>query len=42
MKEKYNSFRAKLVNDYSEYEELSGKYNIPITEIIQIDLNRTK
>ena len=41
MKEKYNSFRAKLITEYSDYEKLSEEYNIPITEIIQIDLNRT-
>lgn len=35
-----NRFGAKLIENFSEYEILSGKYNIPLYEIIQIDLNR--
>jgi len=36
-----NKFKANLVENYKEYEELTKKYNIPISEIIQIDLNRS-
>ena len=35
-----NSFGAKLVERFDEYEYLSMKYDIPISEIVQIDLNR--
>ena len=40
MEKKYNKFGAVLVEDYGIYEELSEKYNIQVSEIIQIDLNR--
>ena len=36
-----NNFGANLIEDYQEYIELGTKYNIPISEIIQIDLNRS-
>lgn len=35
-----NLFGAELVEGFDEYEYLSKKYNLPISEIIQIDLNR--
>ena len=37
---KNNKFGAELVNDFKVYEKLSEENNIPISEIIQIDLNR--
>lgn len=40
MKEKYNKFCAELIDEYAIFEELSKKTNIPVSEIIQIDLNR--
>lgn len=36
-----NKFGAKLIESYQEYIDLSIKYNLPISEIIQIDLNRS-
>ncbi len=36
----YNKFGAKLITSYEEYVELSKKYNVPISEIILMDLNR--
>lgn len=36
----YNKFGAKMIEYFGEYEKLSEKYNIPISEIILIDLNR--
>lgn len=41
MEERYNKFGAKLINDYGVYVELSKEMGIPISEIIQIDLNRS-
>lgn len=41
MKENYNKFGAKLISDYDTYIELSERTNIPLSEIIQIDLNRS-
>ena len=38
---KNNKFLAKLTNDYDMYERLSKEYNIKVSEIIQIDLNRS-
>ena len=35
-----NKFGANLIDNYEDYEELETKYEIPISEIIQIDLNR--
>lgn len=35
-----NKFGAQLIDSFDEYEKLSEKYNIPLFEIIQIDLNR--
>ncbi len=35
-----NKFGAKLIEEYKKYEELEKEYKIPISEIIQIDLNR--
>lgn len=40
MEKKYNKFGAELIDNYEVYEELSEKKNIPLSEIIQIDLNR--
>lgn len=37
---KENIFGTKLINEYNELENLSVKYNINVSEIIQIDLNR--
>ena len=36
----YNKFGAKIVEYFDAYEKLSKKYNIPVSEIILIDLNR--
>lgn len=36
----YNKFGAKMINCFNEYEDLSKKYNLPILEIILMDLNR--
>ena len=36
----YNKFGAKMVKYFEEYEKLSKKYNIPMSEIILMDLNR--
>ena len=36
----YNKFGAKLIESFEEYEKLSKKYNIPMSEIILMDLNR--
>ena len=36
-----NKFGAKLIEYYQEYVALSIKYNLPVSEIIQIDLNRS-
>lgn len=35
-----NLFGAELVESFEEYEDLNKKYDLPISEIIQIDLNR--
>ena len=40
MEKQYNKFGARLIEDFSEYELLSLEYNIPISEILQIDMNR--
>lgn len=40
MKENYNKFGAKLIENYDTYEKLSEEKNINISEIVQIDLNR--
>lgn len=36
-----NKFGANLIEDFQDYINLSIEYNIPISEIIQIDLNRS-
>ena len=36
----YNKFGARMIESFDEYEKLSEKYNIPISEIILMDLNR--
>lgn len=36
----YNKFGAKMIERFEEYELLSKKYNIPMSEIILMDLNR--
>ncbi len=36
-----NKFLAKVTNDYNEYEKLSEEYSIKLSEIVQIDLNRS-
>lgn len=36
----YNKFGAKLISKFEEYERLSEKYNLEISEIILMDLNR--
>ena len=41
MEKKYNKFGAKLIEEYEKYIQLSEQTNIPISEIIQIDLNRS-
>ncbi len=41
MEKKYNKFGANIIENYILYNELSEKYNIPISEIVQIDLNRS-
>ena len=41
MSKEYNKFSANRVQSYEEYEELSRELNIPLSEIIQIDLNRS-
>lgn len=37
----YNKFGANIVDTYDTYEELSKEFNIKLSEIIQIDLNRS-
>lgn len=41
MSKEYNKFSANMVKSYEEYEDLSREFNIPLSEIIQIDLNRS-
>lgn len=41
MSKEYNKFSANMVKCYEEYEDLSREFNIPLSEIIQIDLNRS-
>lgn len=36
----YNKFGARMIESFDEYEKLSEKYDIPISEIILMDLNR--
>ena len=36
-----NKFGACLIEDYQDYVDLEIKYGIPVSEIIQIDLNRS-
>ena len=36
----YNKFGARMVESFDEYERLSEKYNLPVSEIILMDLNR--
>lgn len=38
---KNNKFLAQLTNDYDTYGRLSKEYNIKVSEIVQIDLNRS-
>ncbi|MBQ9012174.1 MAG: hypothetical protein IJ094_01115 [Bacilli bacterium] len=38
--EKVNDFNAKMIDNINDYYDLSMKMNIPVSEIIQIDLNR--
>lgn len=35
-----NKFGANLIENYQDYYDLSSRYEIPVSEIIQIDLNR--
>lgn len=41
MIEECNKFGANMINDYNAYEELGQQFNINLSEIIQIDLNRS-
>lgn len=36
-----NKFSAILTNDFEKYKKLSKKYNLSISEILQIDMNRS-
>ena len=36
-----NKFNAEIIEDFGEYKRLSEKYNLPISEILQIDMNRS-
>lgn len=41
MYNKRNIFGANLITNFKIYEDYSKQYNIPVTEIMQIDLNRS-
>lgn len=41
MEKNYNKFNANIITEYETYEILSEEYHIPISEIIQIDMNRS-
>ena len=36
-----NKFNAEIIEDFKDYERLSKTFNLPISEILQIDLNRS-
>ena len=35
-----NKFKATLTENFDQYEKLSKEFNVPVAEIVQIDLNR--
>ena len=41
MEKKYNKFGAEITKRYEVYEKLADEYNINLSEILQIDLNRS-
>lgn len=41
MEKKYNKFGAEITKRYEVYENLAKEYNISLSEILQIDLNRS-
>ena len=36
-----NRFNAEIIEDFIDYEKLSKQFNLPISEILQIDMNRS-
>lgn len=41
MEKNYNKFNSQVIERYEMYENMSNEYNIEISEILQIDLNRS-